>query len=95
MAIFVGDIGTVITIDVGVDISSGSAYKIVYRKPSGATGVWTGSLSGTTAVTYTVLTGDFDEEGDWKFQAHVVLPAWEGYSATETVAISTPLDTVE
>ena len=75
--IYKGDIGIKIILDVGLDISAATITQIYYRKPGGDGGSWTAVIeSGNTSISYTSLSGDFDEVGVWKLQAHVVTPSW-------------------
>lgn len=69
--IYLGDYGTVLDLDVGEDISTATAVRIYYEKPSGATGFWTAALQDTNKVRYTTQSGDFDEAGVWTLQARV------------------------
>ena len=65
---FVNDIGTVILLDTGTALAGASAVAIAYKKPSGKTGTWTGSVSATTKISYTTVSGDLDEAGIWLLQ---------------------------
>jgi hypothetical protein len=80
-----GEKGTVITLDAGIDISNGSSFKIEVEKPDGTKVSWTGALSNTRYITYTLQTGDFDQTGNYKIQSHIVAPNGEWYG--ETIAI--------
>ena len=84
---YVGDIGTVITLDCGTDISTATARSIEVRKPNGESVTWPASASGTTAITYTILDGDLDVAGSWTLQAHVTLSTgeWLGESVRRVV----------
>jgi len=65
------DIGLQLRLNTGVDISGASVARVDYRKPSGATGSFTGAATGTYYVAYTLQSGDIDEDGEWEFQAYV------------------------
>jgi len=54
---------------------TGSTVAIKYKKPSTATGSWTGSISSTSSqwIEYAIQSGDLDESGDWVFWAYVTL----------------------
>ncbi len=73
--VYVGDVGTVITLDCGQNISAATARVIAARKPSGALVSWTASASGTDSITFTTVSGTFDEDGVWKLQAVITLPS--------------------
>jgi hypothetical protein len=75
----VGDVGTVLSIDVGVDVSGAVSAKMIFSSPSGDVFSRTASTSGN-AVQYTTTSLDFDESGVWTLQAFVDLGSWSGYS---------------
>jgi hypothetical protein len=80
--IYVGDIGTVITLDTNETISSATTTDIEVKKGDGTTATWTGSLSGSDSVEYTVVSGDFSCSGVYKVQAYVVMTDWSGLGET-------------
>ncbi len=65
-----GQVGAIVRLTSSTDISGATGLAIRYRKPSGATGSWTATLSGTTALQYTTEAGDLDESGIWRFQGY-------------------------
>jgi len=75
----VGDVGTVLSVDVGVDVSGASSAKMVFKPPNSAAFSRTASTSGE-AVQYTTTALDFTEPGVWTLQAWVDLGSWSGYS---------------
>lgn len=81
--IYVGDTGTVITLDCGQDISAASARSIEVRRPDGTTTSWAAVASGSNAIAYTTLAGSLDMAGRWKLQARITLPSgvWRGETA--------------
>ncbi|RKZ04351.1 hypothetical protein DRQ25_17145 [Candidatus Fermentibacteria bacterium] len=82
MKTYVGDIGTEIILECGMDISDGTGYDIAYKKPDGAEGVWNGALEGTTQVKYTTVEGDLDQAGDYRLQPLLTLTGWVGRGET-------------
>ena len=76
----IGDIGTLISIDVGEDVSAATAAEIRYRKPSGASGSWPATVTGQT-VRRVTASDDINEKGLWHFQAFVNLGSWVGSSS--------------
>ena len=80
--IYVGDIGTVITLDTNETISSATTTDIKVKKGDGTTATWTGSLSGSDSVEYTIVDGDLSCSGIYKVQAYVVMPGWSGLGET-------------
>lgn len=85
--VYVGDTGTVITLDCGQDITSATARSIEVRKPGGATTTWAAVASGTNAISFTTAADSLDIPGAWKLQALVVMPSgsWRGTTAVLTV----------
>lgn len=57
--------------DTKSDLSGATSVSIMYEKPSGVTGTWTGAVE-EGKITYTTEQGEIDEEGDWKFQSRIV-----------------------
>lgn len=95
---YVGEIGTELTLDTGVLIGSATSQYIIYLKPDGTTaGSFSASLYssysllaeaiGTYYVQHTLVAGDFDQPGDWRFQAFASSPsgAWYGELVQATV----------
>lgn len=60
-----------IKLDTGVNLSAVGAtdLAIKYKKPSGATGTWSASITETTKLVYNFTNTDLDEVGLWKAQA--------------------------
>lgn len=78
--VFVGDVGTVIKLDTGTDLTSATALKIKVKKPNGTEVEWTASQDANNpkVMTYTIQSGDLDQSGTWKLQAYVEFPTWQG-----------------
>ena len=80
--VYVGDIGTLITLDTNESILSATTTDIKVKKGDGTIATWVGSLSGTDSVTYTTVDGDFSCLGIYKVQAYVVMTDWSGLGET-------------
>lgn len=80
--IYVGDIGTVITLNTNETISSATTTNIKVKKGDGTTATWVGSLSGSNSVTYTIVADDLSCSGIYKVQAYVVMSDWTGLGDT-------------
>jgi hypothetical protein len=82
---YVGDTGTIITLDCGADVSSATARDIEVRKPDRTTETWAAVASGTNSIAYTTLAGTLDQAGTWMLQAKITMATgvWRG----ETVAL--------
>jgi len=79
--IYKGVIGAKLIVDVTGDISSGTVFKIYYRKPDGTTGSWTATKeSNNTSISYTTtLASDLDQVGKWTLQSYSEVGGWKGY----------------
>lgn len=81
-----------ISLETGIDtLASASVKKILYKKPSGATGEWTAVVNGTKLI-YDVQANDIDESGTWQLQAFIVIDGRTGYGQITTQQISQPLN---
>ena len=86
-SIQLGDIGTAIRVLLagGVDTGSITSSSIRYRKPTGATGQWTGTIV-DGAIEYTTVADDIDEAGVWYLQGFYDIGSWSG--GTEVISIT-------
>jgi hypothetical protein len=78
--VYVGDIGTRITLDCGTDISAASARSIEVRKPDGTATSWAATASGTNGLYFDTVSSTLDMAGDWRLQAKVTIAGnvWRG-----------------
>lgn len=86
------DIGLILRLNTGVDISAATVANILYKKPSGTTGSFTGSTSDTYYVSYTTTSEDIDESGEWKFQAYVETSSYTVRGQISKVRVIEALD---
>lgn len=82
--IYVGDFGTIVELDCGEDISDATLHNIVVKKPDDTLVEWVGTIAGvgTDKISYTTVTGDFNQQGRYKFQAKIESPSWTGRGET-------------
>lgn len=85
--IYVGDVGTEIILDCGVDISTATVRKIKVRKPDGTNAEWAAVSEGTKAIKYVVQAGDIAKAGVWRLQAYIEMPGWLGSGQTVDVRV--------
>lgn len=86
--IFVGDIGTILTVDAqDADAAAinltGMTLSLDVWKPGALTSVsWAGTMSGTTKIAYTTVSGDWNLAGEYRIQSKVVdgTKVWRGAS---------------
>jgi hypothetical protein len=77
------DIGTVITLNVGVVIVGASPVTVEVKKPSGVSASWPATVGADTkSIEHIVVAGDFSESGTYIMQAKVVIGSsvWLGQS---------------
>ena len=79
---YIGEIGTEILVDTGVDISSATDTKIQCKKPDGTIVEWSATITDTTKLTYTTLADDFNQSGKYIIQASLVISGWTGRGET-------------
>jgi len=80
--VYVGDIGTIIYVDVKETITSATVLQLKVKKPDEIEYTWAASLEGTTKLKYVAISGDFNQEGIYYLQAYVELPSWKGRGET-------------
>lgn len=85
--VYVGDTGTAIIVDSGVDISAATAMSIEVRKPDGVIVSLPANASGLTALRFDTLPDTLDVPGAWRVQPKVTLPSgtWRGETAVMQV----------
>lgn len=82
--VYVGDTGTVITLDCGQDIREATASSIEVRKPDGTAVSWPAPVAAdATSVAFVTEAATLDQAGVWRLQALVTLPSgrWRGKTA--------------
>lgn len=79
-----------IRLDTLTDLSSATTKKILYKKPSGATGEWTATADSQTLV-YEVQAGDIDEAGTWEFQSSIVVGGRTGLGTIVSQKFNNPI----
>lgn len=85
----VGDIGTILEVTLtedgaAVNISTATTIEIKLKPPEAATKTKTATFSTDGSdgkIRYITISGDIDEEGQWRIQGHVILPTGEWHSA--------------
>jgi hypothetical protein len=79
---YVGDIGTIIILDVGITVASATSYSFKVIKPSGVIQDWTCTVNSTTSFKYATQNGSLNESGIYHIQAYATYPDWNGRSDT-------------
>jgi len=90
--IFVGDVGTELRFDIGVESADVTLAKIKVLKPDKTTVEWNAVIGpGDTEISYIVTVGDFDMSGTYKFQPYVELPSWKGHGTISQISVKNVL----
>ena len=71
MTVCIGNIGVVLTVDVGIDVSSAYDTYLSVQKPDGTTADWVAIVSAPTKLQYTTQEFDLDSVGKYYIQAVV------------------------
>lgn len=76
---YVGEVGTVLTVNTGIDISAATVHDLYVKKGDGSITTWTGTVYASNYIRYTIQSGDFNVPGTYKVQAKITLGSWIGY----------------
>lgn len=76
--VYVGDVGTIILIDLQEVISAATDLSFQVKKPDKSVVVWTPSIDGTMKLKYTILSGDLNVVGKYVIQPKLTLGGWVG-----------------
>lgn len=87
---YVGDIGTVITVDCLCTITGATNLKLKIKKPDETKVEWIPTIDGTTNLKYTVIDGDFNMAGIYYLQASLAVDGWSGLGETVDFRIYKP-----
>lgn len=81
---YVGDVGTVITLDTTEDISAATVHKMLVLKPDGTQTEWATTIVDNTKLRYTTDENSFSTSGEFRIQNYVELPSgkWKGETYT-------------
>lgn len=69
--IYVGDVGLVITADIGENTAGASLTQFMVKKPDGTSATWTATIVDDFHISYTTLAADLNMAGPYKVQAYV------------------------
>jgi hypothetical protein len=92
---YVGDVGTIIILDVGADVSEATAMLIKVKKPSGTEAEWSAEIGPPTAtgeytkIMHVIEGGEWDEPGTWTIQAYVEIGDWKGHGDSVKFKLNT------
>lgn len=80
--VYVGDVGTVLYIDLQEVITGATGLALYVKKPDRSIVTWTPSVDGTQKLKYTAQSGDFDMVGKYYIQPRLILSGWTGRGNT-------------
>ena len=88
---YVGTVGFLIEADCQQDISAASNPHFLVRKPSGATGIWTATITTideqTRYLRHATEEGELNEAGDYRIHACFTLGDWQGPGEAGTLTV--------
>ena len=87
---YTGEIGTVILVDCGSNISGASVLQLKVKKPDGTTATWAGTLEGTQKIRYTTTTAL--TAGRYYVQSYVEISGWKGHGRTTSFLVADLFD---
>jgi len=95
--LYVGTIGTVLSIDMGQDVSAATAVMLKVRKPDGTQDEWTAEADegDNDKIVYTTAENDLDQAGEYLIQPYLTFTAWEGLCDTVRIDVSPPFDLID
>lgn len=88
--VYRGDVGLVITADLGEDLAAATGLSFEVTKPDGDEVSWTTGVTLTTdsrGLQYTIAEGDLDQVGAWKIQPRFALDGWTGRASTVNLQV--------
>jgi len=86
-AYYVGDVGTVIIVDLCNDITAATLVALDVVKPDGTQVRWSGSVWETTKIRYVVGPNDLNVAGEYRIQPYLEILGWSGHAKTSTFKV--------
>jgi hypothetical protein len=80
--IYIGDIGTLISVNMGEDISAAEDVVFKVKKPDNTEVEWAAEIGDDDVLEYTVAEGDLDQAGVYYINPHLTLGDWTGSGDT-------------
>lgn len=84
---YIGEIGTVITVDCGEDISAATNTKFKVKKPDGTEIEWSASIYNTNYLQYTTINSDLNQYGEYIIQSSLTISGWTGLGDADSFII--------
>lgn len=89
---YVGDVGTIITVDCGEALTGATTTNLLVKKPGGSIVTWSAAIYNTNYLRYTIQVNDLDENGVYHLQAYVIMPSWTGRGETDQFTVYDPYE---
>ena len=89
---YVGDIGTILEVDCGVDISASTTHNLMVQKPDLTTVELVGTVHNEDFIRYTTVDGDLNQAGVYRIQSKIVVSGWTGLGETERLRVYGPYE---
>jgi len=80
--IYISDIGTIILIDMGENISLAIGITLDVIAPKSNNKIWIPDIEGTNFLRYVIDEGDLDQVGIYKINPKLTLGDWTGHGDT-------------
>ena len=87
MKVYMGDIGTEIVVDCGVDVSAAATPALKVKKPDSSTATWPATVVESNKLRHITVAGDLDQAGKYLIQPDVNLPTWDGLGETVELTV--------
>ena len=88
--IYKGDIGTIVLVDCGSDVSDAITQGLIIKKPDGKIAIWESEVYQNNYLKYVIEEDDFDQSGEYEGNAFVTLPTWSGRGHTFNFTVYDP-----
>lgn len=77
-SVFMGDVGTIISINCGLAVNTASVMEILVKRPDLSTAVWSAIPDGAQSIKHVIQAGELNMPGVWQLQPRIVMPTWKG-----------------
>lgn len=80
---YIGEVGTEIIVDCGVDITGATNTKLKIKKPDGTEVEWVAIVYNSNYLKYISIAGDFNIAGDYYLNSYIeTTGGWDGHGET-------------
>lgn len=87
LSTFLNQTLTPLELDTGrSDLGTATVKKILFKKPSGSTGEWIATVSGTK-LQYVFVDGDLNEVGYWRVRTYLEISGKKGWGPWQTMQV--------